>query len=169
MRTNRIALLVLIALGVLSLVQNGWYWRQLPARVATHFGIDGEPNAWMDKPNATLLMCAVQIGLPWFLVGVAALTRYLPASMINIPHREYWLHPDRRDATLCYVNSKVMWIAVVATLFMMTICHLTFLANRSGESLQSSWFVFSLLLYLATMFTLVIQILVHFRLPRSAS
>jgi hypothetical protein len=51
MRTGsdvRMALLsgLVACLIVVAIVQNAWYWPQLPQRVATHFGIDGQPNAW---------------------------------------------------------------------------------------------------------------------------
>lgn len=84
---------------LLSLGQHAWYWPQLPDRVATHFGIDGQPNDWMSRTSSTLMLCGIQLGLPLFLAGVMSLANRLPDSMINIPHREYWLHPDRRAAT----------------------------------------------------------------------
>ena len=87
---------ILAGLMVVSVVQHVWYFPQLPERVATHFGIDGQPNDWMSRTAATLLLAAVQLGVPLFLVGVTSLARRMPNSMINIPHKDYWLHPDRR-------------------------------------------------------------------------
>jgi len=46
-------------------------WQQLPAEIATHYGLDGRANGWMRKENAALIM--VSISVTTYLV-----LRYLP-------------------------------------------------------------------------------------------
>ncbi len=72
MRTR--LLIVLVGLGLTAIVQNAWYLNRLPDRVAIHFGADGQPDSWLDKFPASLMMLALQIGLPWMLNGIARLT-----------------------------------------------------------------------------------------------
>ncbi len=157
-----------IALAVLSLLacaQNGYYWTQLPDRVATHFGINGQPDDWMSKGSATLLMLAVQIAIPWFLVGIGFAIRYIPAPLINIPHREYWLHPDRRLQSIAFVQRFVTAIACIMSLFTMSINHLTFRANMAATSLNMQAFALVMGLFFVGVAVLVISMLRRFRMP----
>ncbi len=49
-------------------------WNELPERVATHFGISGEPNGWMNKGPlaAVMVVVAVALGASTILVMSAA-------------------------------------------------------------------------------------------------
>ena len=160
-------LAILVVLTIVSAVQHAWYWHQLPDRVATHWGIDGQPNDWMTRTGATLTLCGFQIGMPLFLVAVTSLASRLPDSMMNIPNREYWLHPERRFATLEWMNRMMAWIAVLTSLFMIGIGHLTFIANKTGGGLHVGFFVGDLGTYLACVFSIAGRSLFHFRMPRS--
>lgn len=153
----------LVALSVAAVAQNAWYWTQLPNRVAMHFDLQGRPDNWMDKTSAAVAMLAAQLGLPWFMVGVACLTRYLPASLINIPRREYWLHSDHREASLAYIRYWMSWVAVTVFLFMMSINHLTYVANVRGAPLNLPAFGTVLVLYLVAIVLLVGAMLRRFR------
>ncbi|MEJ7595015.1 MAG: DUF1648 domain-containing protein [Planctomycetaceae bacterium] len=158
---------ILVLLTIVGAVQHAWYWPQLPDRVATHWGIDGQPNDWMTRTGATLTLCGLQIGVPLFLVAVTTLASRLPDSMVNIPNREYWLHPDRRSATLAWMNRMLAWIAVLTSLFMIGIGLLTFIANKTGGGLHVGLFVTALGAYLACVFSIAGRSLFRFRLPRS--
>ena len=158
-----------IFLGILSLlaiVQNAIYWTKLPERVATHFGANGQPNDWMDRTSGTVLMLVVQVAVPWLIVGLAYLTKYLPASLINIPHREYWLAPERRATSLFYVQRLVIAIACVMSMFMMSINHLIFRANMAATSLNMTAFTVVMVLYLSGMAVLVVAMWRRFRVPK---
>jgi uncharacterized membrane protein len=148
------AALLIAGITLFSLALHAWYWNQLPDRVATHFGIDGRPNDWMNKGSATALLCGIQVAMPLFLFGIGSLLQHIPSSMINIPHREYWLHPDRRQQTIEHVSNMLAWIAVLTALEMMAIGHLTFLANRTGSPLNAPLFLTILGLYLLGVFSL---------------
>ena len=169
MSSRSLPLKIVGILTVVSLVQHAWYWPQLPAEVATHYGIDGQPNDWMSRASAILMLCGFQIGIPFILIAVTSLASRLPNSMVNIPHRHYWLHPDRRTATLARIGNMMGWTAVMSAIFMITIGHLTFRANISGGGLDVQLFLFSLGAYLICVFTIVGHSLWHFRLPSSAA
>lgn len=161
---------LMIALAVLSLSalgQNAWYWTQLPDRVASHFGPSGQPNSWMTKTGVTLLMVGVQLGLPWLLVGVGRLIRVLPVSIINIPNREYWFAPERREPSLAFVQHFLAVVAITASLFMMAINHLTFVANTRHEPLNMQAFGIVVALYLIGIALLVSAMWKRFRRPSS--
>ena len=165
MSSKNLAYSILAGLMVVSVVQHVWYFPQLPERVATHFGTDGQPNHWMSRTGSTSLLAGLQLGVPLFLVGVTSLARRLPNSMINIPHKDYWLHPDRREASLAHMGGMLAWIAVMTSILMILTGHLTFLANKNGTGLNLVLFATALGCYLLGVFTLAGRSLWHFRLP----
>lgn len=151
---------------VIAFVQNAWYWQQLPPRVATHFGIDGQPNAWMSRNAATAMMLALQIGLPLFLAGIGACLRWLPASLVNIPNRQYWFEPERRESTARYMQLMLMLIALLTSLFLIWLSRLTFRANMTGGGLPLRDAVGGLVLFLVGVFSTVAFTIWRFRRPR---
>lgn len=169
MSSKSLPLTIVAALTIVSMLQHAWYWSQLPERVATHFGVDGQPNDWMSRTSAALMICGFQIGIPLFLIAVTSLASRLPNSMVNIPHRQYWLHPDRRTATLAWMSSMMGWIAVMTAIFMIIIGHLTFLANMTGAGLDVRFFLVTLGTYLSGVFTIAGRSLWHFRRPSGAA
>jgi uncharacterized membrane protein len=168
MSSRNIAIYLVVALTAFGLALHAWYWTQLPDRVATHFGIDGNPNDWMSKANATILLCALQVSLPAIFLFIGWTLTKLPTSVINIPNREYWLQPERRLNSLSRMTTMLAWIAVLIAMEMVAIVHLTFLANRSGTSLDTNSFWVILGTFLLSVFGVVGRSMWHFRLPQPA-
>lgn len=166
MLSRRVAIGLIILLTAGSIVQNAYYWNHLPERVATHFDAQGEPDAWMNRTAATAMMLGFQLGIPLFVLMMAWLASSLPGSMINIPHREYWLAPERSESTLRYMRDSMAWIAVLTSIFMMSINHLTFMANRDATRLPPGPFLTLLIAFLVAVFALVGCMVRHFRIPR---
>lgn len=167
MKTTVLPMALLSLLIVASVPQHYYYYTQLPDVVATHFGADGKPNDWMSRLNATLLVGGIQTLLPLFLLGVSWLSAKLPESMLNIPNREYWLRPDKREATLSHMQLLMSWIAVLTTAFMAVMSHLVFLANRDSVALNIALASTALVIYLAFVFTIAFSSVRRFRLPRT--
>lgn len=166
MNSSRLGYLMLATLIALSVFQHAWYWPQLPERVATHFGIDGKPNDWMSRSASTIVFLVLQSGVPIFLLGMTSLAFRMPTSMLNIPNREYWLQPERRSATIAHMSSMMTWIAVLTSLFMTIIGHLTFMANKTGNGLNLPLFFSALVIFLIAIFTIAGRSMWHFRMPR---
>ncbi|MBX6395997.1 MAG: SdpI family protein [Alicyclobacillaceae bacterium] len=55
---------VLLVLALVPVVLAGWFWDQLPQRMAVHFGINGQPDGFQDKRWFLATMAALLIGLP---------------------------------------------------------------------------------------------------------
>lgn len=165
MATHRIAYSLLALSSLLALAQHGWYWNQLPDRVATHFNWRGEPDAWMSKHAATLAMCCFQLGMPLLMLVMAELVAVLPVRWINLPHREIWLSPERRGETIAYVRGFMARIAVLLTIFFLALNHLVFRANRDSTNLNSLWFAGVLLTFLLCIFQQTRSMQLRFRHP----
>lgn len=153
--------------AVLTLLQHWSYWRELPERVATHFGPGGEPNDWMDRTSAAILLGGFQLVFPLLLLSVVRLLKWIPNGCINIPHREYWLAPERRESALAWLAGPMSGMAVLTGALMVATSHLTFRANVRAGRLEEFPFFVCLAIYLAGTFLLVIRILRRFgRVPQ---
>ncbi|MFM8324583.1 MAG: DUF1648 domain-containing protein [Pirellulaceae bacterium] len=154
---------------LLALLQNAWYYPRLPEQVAIHFNASGKADSSASKSHATFLMLGLQIFLPSFLLLTSQLSRSLPIQWINLPHREYWLAPERREATLASMEQCLWWIAMATCLWILVVNHLTFVANLSGENLNLMPFLVGLVTYMAIVFYLAGGLVWKYRLPNSSS
>jgi uncharacterized membrane protein len=131
-----------------AVAQCAYYYPRLPDPVASHFGWDGRPDGWTSRAVffiAYLGVLALSLGL---LYGVARLIRSLPDGLINIPHREHWLSPVRREATLDFVQRRLGWCAAATVLFLLIVFQDVIVANRTGAGFLATgriWLVLGLL------------------------
>jgi hypothetical protein len=105
--------------GLLVLFAVVHFWRlyaQLPDVVAAHFDSGGTPNGWQTK-SVFFAFFAGAVAIAAFLTfGIPAIFSKLPMSLINLPHREYWLAPERRAETLAFLDSSFAWFGCVVLL-----------------------------------------------------
>lgn len=130
MKSSRVSVFVLAGLCVVFLVYLVLSAPLLPERVATHFGGGGRPNGWMSRSSHLLFLGAIGVGLPLLFAGIARLIKLSPTRFLNIPHREYWLSPERRSETCAYVSRQLLWLACLMVVFFTGIQYLTIQANR---------------------------------------
>ena len=103
----------------------------LPERMATHFGGGGEANGWMSRSADLVFFGGLGVGLPLFFIILSLMTGWVPARFVNLPHREYWLSPERRAQTRAYISRQTIWMGCLTVLFLAGIHYLTILANRA--------------------------------------
>jgi uncharacterized membrane protein len=125
----RAPLLVLVALWVGLAVFVWATYGQLPERVATHFGHAGAPNAWMSRTGHVKFIMGFAIGLPVLLHLVFPVIRRLGGAGCNIPHRSYWLAPERQEGTLGYVQTRFAWFICLLVAFFAGVHYLILNAN----------------------------------------
>lgn len=164
---DRIVYSILALSMVIGLVLQCFYWPHLPLRVATHFGAGGQPDGWMDKRSATVMQCVLQVIMPIFFAGIGWVLPLFPNSMINVPHREYWLAPQRRVETLGKMKTMLGEFALCLSVFFTVIGHLTFRANRTNGPLNLPLFLASMGLFFVSIAILIGINLWKWRLPRA--
>lgn len=119
---------LLILAATFVAVTSAW----LPDSVASHFGAEGNANGYMTREGYRLFMLAFTIIFPLFVTGVVALgTRLVPTRYVNIPNRDYWLAPERREQTLAYLTTHALRLGCVMVLFSAGIHWLVMRANAS--------------------------------------
>lgn len=94
------------------------YYSELPPVVASHFDARGVANGWQTKQaffaifaGVTVLTCAIVFCAP-LLIAMA------PASLINLPNKNYWLAPERRAASQAFISAWFGWFGCVMFLLM---------------------------------------------------
>jgi len=131
MENLRLSWLVFLVVTVIALVAWGYSYNQMPERMASHFNAAGAPNGWMTKNQF--------FSLNVILIAVAAFSGFfpgrkiakLPASKINLPNKEYWLDPARREETVAYFQRWFAWFGCAILLLVVLVMQLVIESNRS--------------------------------------
>jgi uncharacterized membrane protein len=102
MRFGRVFFIIVI----LACIFETWrLWGITPAQMAAHFNLQGNPDRFV--PKAEFFWYQIQTLMT--VIGVSLLPQvlflFLPADWINMPNREYWLAPERRDETVDRLSS----------------------------------------------------------------
>jgi uncharacterized membrane protein len=122
-----IVLIVLCSIFVAYLIYSA---PLMPEKVATHFGAGGQPNGWMSRSGHLLVMGALGLGMPLISVVIALLSRYIPPGLVNVPNRQYWFSPERREQTSHYITRQMLWMALLEVAFFTGIQYSIVEANR---------------------------------------
>lgn len=62
-------------------------------------------------------------------LGVTAWLAKIPSAWINLPHKDYWLAPERRAATVETIQRQMEWLAAATVALLLGIAQLTIQAN----------------------------------------
>lgn len=126
---SRLPRSVFAALALLAIGQCVFSFPHLPDVVASHFGPSGAPNGWMSK-QAFFAIYVVMIALAGLveIFPARAIAKSSPAR-INLPHKEYWLAPERRSETMAYFEKFFAWYGCAFLLILVLIMGLAINAN----------------------------------------
>ena len=102
---------------------------QLGDAVATHFGAGFVVNRWEQRDSYLRFALAFSTVLP---VIVAAIIGWLPRLLpnyVNLPHRDYWLAPERRAETFASIAVRGLLLGTLLSAFMAGVHWLILQAN----------------------------------------
>lgn len=122
----------LILLGVLAaaaVCQVLHFSPHLPDLVVSHWGPGGQPDGWLEKAAFCGAMILSELGVTGFFVASALVLPYIPKRWWNIPHKDYWLAPERWSGTVRYVRTQTLWAAVIIGAAMVLLWQGTINAN----------------------------------------
>lgn len=153
-------LLLSFGLGTADLA---FHYAALPDTVASHFDASGQPDDWMSKSGFLAVYFALLGLLAVLFIGLPLLIRRLPDSMINVPHKKYWLAPERRSTTLDWFARQLYWFGMLFMLFVISLTHqlLRFNLGKSAGLEKSFWFL--LIAYLLITILWSINLILKFR------
>ncbi len=121
-----------VALTLAAIGQAFWQHARLPARVAAHFNASGRADGWMSREMNTACHVATILFLATIFQGLALLPRRLPKEMINLPHRDHWLAPERAADTHAWISALVLSLGCAVMGFFLSLFHLTYRANLAS-------------------------------------
>ncbi|PWB70248.1 hypothetical protein C3F09_09335 [candidate division GN15 bacterium] len=98
---NRNIALIWIFTVIVLLLQAAFAYNDLPERIASSFDFNGNPREAGTKESFYLTWLITIFVLNAFVLIMRPIFRWAPASMINVPNRDYWLATPERRAQSC--------------------------------------------------------------------
>jgi len=147
-----IAFLLLVALAVQA-------WGALPLlsdKVVTHFGFSGKADNWSSKENFFWMQILLSLFIFLLLGSISLFLGKLSDSALNIPNKDYWLAPERRESTIGTVSFYLNIINASSLLFFFILFRDMIEINIQEKNSLGSSFWISFLTFM--IFTLVISI-----------
>jgi uncharacterized membrane protein len=138
---------------------------ELPLTVASHFDAAGHPNGFMSRSGYIRFVLSVAVGLP--IIVVAILTAvYSRAADLKLPNREYWLAPQRLDATRAFLVAHGVWFGSLLVILGCFVHWLELAANRQQPPhLSNSSFAAVLIAFLIATAAWLAVLMFGFRRP----
>ena len=139
--------------------------RSLPGVVASHFEGDGFANGFSTRGFYVGLMLGFVLGLPALLVTTLWYTMGSPGARINLPNRDYWLAPERRDETVAWLRGHMVLFGQVLVVFL---CYVHWLVVRANAvqppRLDSPWMTAGLVAFVAFALVWIRRMMRRFRI-----
>lgn len=123
----------LLILVVMMVLYAAYVWKTLAeadVRLATHFDGDGVPNDWMTRGGYRAFILGFGLGMPVFMAGLFCVIAKLGGRGLNVPNKDYWLAPERREAALDFIRRQGVWMGCIMAGFFTALHHLTLAANE---------------------------------------
>jgi serine/threonine-protein kinase len=140
------------------------YLPLVPDPLASHFGFGGRPNGWTSHFRM-IAGLAVLVLLFAAIFAAAFFFDRVPDHLISLPHKTYWLAPERREATLLYVSAWLRWFLVLTLAFVKLVVGLTLRANLHSPPQLSVATLAVLILYLVAALTMVVTLIMRLHRP----
>ena len=105
--------------------------QSLPDRVATHFGISGQPDDWMTRGAHLKFMLLFGAGTSTLPIVLCYLARFFPAWTLNVPNKAYWTSPEGHPIACAYVFLHSFWFGTLMLVWFAVLHYTVVVANRA--------------------------------------
>lgn len=89
----------------------------LPERVPAHVGPGNVVTRWQSLTAHLMLAAGTGVALLAMFWLLPALMGRLPVEVVNLPHKEYWRHPDRWPIARRKLADAMGWLGAATMLF----------------------------------------------------
>ena len=163
MRKTRLPNSIFFALILVAAVQLNYYAQRLPDIVGSHFSTSGSASAWQTKFAFLSVELVVIVVAAIISFGVPRLIAAMPASAINLPNKDFWLSPERREETFFFLRTQMAWFGCALLAFLLFVMELVFRANlQRPPRLNNAAFIPALIAFIAFSTIWTIRFVVHF-------
>jgi uncharacterized membrane protein len=126
MNMQRFIFISLISGAVLQII---YYYPLLPQTVASHFDISGNPNGCSSKGQLIGIYGVVILVMLFSFRVLPSLFKNIPVSLINLPNKDYWFAPERKEETFRVIAEKMLSFGNATTFFLVITFQIVFQAN----------------------------------------
>lgn len=120
MQNSRLPRSIFVVVAILAAIYFWSTYARLPDVVASHFNARGVANGWQPK-SLFFEFFAGAVAIAGLLTfGIPAIFSKIPVSVINLPHKEYWLAPERKAESLALLNRSFAWFGCAVLLIVTT-------------------------------------------------
>jgi hypothetical protein len=119
----------------------------------------------MPRGTFFALLGAIEFGLPLLFLFAGSWMRLIPTRFINMPNRDYWLTPDRKDASLRKMGAFMAWYGLLLAVFMGFVLELTIRSNLNRAPLDNIAMVIGLGCLFAVSITMFVRLRMQLRVP----
>lgn len=129
----RLPRLLYAFLVLACLLMMAYYYPQMPQTMAAHFAADGLPNGWQPRGTFFALMllitassAVVTFFAPWQIASKSN-------DRINLPNKQYWLAPERREQTMQSIAAMMGWFGCGLLFALISGTYLAIRANLAAD------------------------------------
>ncbi len=163
MRFGKVFYFIVLLVCIFEFVR---LWNITPPEMAAHFNVQGNPDRFVSKTEffwfqvQTMAVVIVTSLIPQILLLI------LPVNLINMPNREYWLAPQRREETIELLSSFMAAMFGVILFAIQAGFELAAYANlQTPIRFNAQWMI----IFMSTSFLIVglmlVQLFLSFRIP----
>jgi len=165
MQKATLALLLMLMICLGQLVVGA---KALPARMPSHFDSAGVADGYSTARSFVITMGLTETGLSVLFLALAAFLPAIPKSLINLPHKDYWLTPERQEKSFRYMANWLGWMGSSTLALLFVITWLTFHAASSPTPhIAPSLLWLTLGGFVAITLGMTVHLYIRFRLPVS--
>jgi uncharacterized membrane protein len=160
---SRLPSAVFVVLAFVGFVQARRFAATMPPVLATHFGGSGAPNGWQTQSQFFILETLLLAVCLLLAFGIPRLIGALPISLMNLPNKEYWLAPERREDTIESFKARFAWFGCGFLAFLLVVNQLVYDANQTQRrQLNTTAFVAAMVVFLAFVGVWTVLLIVRF-------
>lgn len=157
-----------VSVLLLCLFETARLWTIAPDQMAAHFNAQGLPDRF--APRAEVFGSQVQTLLVVVLVslGIQLLFFMIPPGLLNLPHRDYWLAPERRAETLGRLRSFGALVFGVILLAVQAAFEIAAYASlQTPVVFHAEWMAAVMLVAAGSIVWMLVRLVRSFRRPAS--
>jgi uncharacterized membrane protein len=125
--------LVFLLLLLAAVIQAAHYYPLLPESTPAHFNAAGKVNGWSRKSAVVSLNLGLCAALTVLFFWIESSLRRAPDGLLNLPHKDYWLAPARREASVRALGGILMAVGAGALGFFLWLFQLTYEAGLTAS------------------------------------
>ncbi|MCP4983373.1 MAG: DUF1648 domain-containing protein [Gammaproteobacteria bacterium] len=156
---------IFLALVAAAIAQIIYYYPQMPEVVASHFDGLGAPNDWSSRNGFFGIYAAILLMLIGIFIFVPGWSEKRASFGMKIPHRDYWLAPERIEKTKLFFRRQMMIMGIVHLTLAIYAIQLAILANFDQQPRLHASIGWALGLYFVFLIGWLIHFYLHFRKP----